>query len=179
MSSAGRYVPHYTVRDYRQWEGDWELWRGIPVAMTPSPFGRHSKVLVNAATAMKNAVDDRGCQATVLAEIDWIIAEDTVVRPDLVVVCGSEPSGHVESTPAIVVEILSDSTRERDKEYKRLLYQDHAVPYYLLLDPDVDQLQALRLSESGEFSEIQCDPSLTLEICDGCSFDILVAPLFR
>jgi hypothetical protein len=25
MSTVPRYIPHYTVEDYRRWEGDWEL----------------------------------------------------------------------------------------------------------------------------------------------------------
>lgn len=179
MSAADRYVPHYTLEDYQQWEGDWELWNGIPVAMTPSPFGRHSKLLVNAATAIKNAIDATGCKATVLAEIDWIISEDTVVRPDVVVVCGSEPPQHVESAPAVVVEILSDSTRERDTEYKRLLYRNNGVKYYLLLDPDTNELTGLLLNEAGEFSEVDRDQSLMLEICEDCQLDIAIQPLFR
>ena len=89
MSTAPRYLPHYTVADYRLWEGDWELWEGIPVAMTPSPFGRHQELTVKLAAALLGAVEASGCEAKVLAEIDWIIADDTVVRPDVVLVCGA------------------------------------------------------------------------------------------
>ncbi|MEO1923214.1 MAG: Uma2 family endonuclease, partial [Nautiliaceae bacterium] len=28
----------YTVKDYEQWEGDWELIEGRPYAMAPAPF---------------------------------------------------------------------------------------------------------------------------------------------
>ncbi len=52
MSSAKKYVPHYGLDDYQNWEGDWELWAGIPVSMSPSPFGRHSKVLGKIVTAL-------------------------------------------------------------------------------------------------------------------------------
>jgi hypothetical protein len=31
MSTAPRYQPHYTVDDYRLWEGRWELWHGLDV----------------------------------------------------------------------------------------------------------------------------------------------------
>jgi hypothetical protein len=57
MSSAARYSPNYTIKDYRQWQGDWELWRGIAVAMTPSPFGKHGGLLVRICTALTNAID--------------------------------------------------------------------------------------------------------------------------
>jgi Uma2 family endonuclease len=100
MSSASDYRPHYTVEDYRQWEGDWELWSGTAVAMTPGPFGRHAFLLAQAAKVLGNAIDQKACDAVVLAEIDWIVSSDTVVRPDLTIVCGGAPGKHVESAPA-------------------------------------------------------------------------------
>ena len=52
IRSATRYSPHYTIDDYRLWEGDWELWQGTAVAMTPSLFGRHGGMLVRLGTAL-------------------------------------------------------------------------------------------------------------------------------
>jgi hypothetical protein len=103
----------------------------LAVAITPSPFGRHAQALTDAAAVFKHAVDaaarTAGCRATVLTESDWIVAHDTVVRPDLVVVCGGVPERHVEAAPAIVVEILSPATRERDLTAKKELYRARAL----------------------------------------------------
>jgi hypothetical protein len=104
VSTAPRYLPHYTVADHAAWEGDWELVDGVAVAMTPSPFGRHAERLSRLAASFWNAIDATGCPATVLAEIDWIVTNDTVVGPDLVVVCGPAPqrpgaNGVVELSP--------------------------------------------------------------------------------
>ena len=33
--------PHYTYDDYKNWQGDWELIRGVPYAMAPSPLKTH------------------------------------------------------------------------------------------------------------------------------------------
>ena len=176
MSTASRYVPHYTIDDYKRWEGDWELWQGIAIAMTPSPFGKHSKLLVNAAACLKNAVSDAKCDATVLAEIDWIIANDTVVRPDVVVVCGSEPEQHVESTPAIAVEILYESTRDRDLGPKRQMYEEQGVPYYLIIDPEPSTVLLLKLQD-GKFAEVSSTDTFDLEICGSCSLSVVVDQL--
>lgn len=51
MSTAPRYQPHYTVEDYRQWEGRWELMGGVAIAMSQSPFGQHAKLLESAGVA--------------------------------------------------------------------------------------------------------------------------------
>ena len=166
MSSAARYTPHYTIDDYRLWDGDWELWHGTAVSMTPSPFGRHGIMLARLVTALTNSIDAVGCHAFVLAEIDWIIASDTVVRPDASVICGDPPDGHIESTPALVVEVLSDSTRERDVTYKREIYQDQRVPWYLIADPTDSSIQLLRLSERGVYESVSVDDQVEIAMCE-------------
>jgi len=32
---------NYTYDDYKQWQGDWELIAGIPLAMSPAPTRKH------------------------------------------------------------------------------------------------------------------------------------------
>lgn len=182
MGTASRYEPRYTVEDYRHWEGRWELWNGVPVAMTPSPFGRHAKALTDAAATFKQAVDaaragDAGCRATVLTEIDWIVATDTVVRPDLVVVCGGVPERHVETAPAIVVEVLSTATRHRDETVKKELYREQGVRWYVLVDPDAGRVELLELfgtDGGGMWRPRHSMAAVEMTICDDCR---LVVPL--
>ena len=181
MSTAPQYQPHYTIADYRQWEGRWELWNGIAVAMTPSPAGRHARLLVDVAALLKAAVDAAGtdCEATVLAEIDWIVATDTVVRPDLVIVCGAEPPGHVEQPPALVVEILSPATRQRDLTVKRDLYAASGVGWYLIIDPEwqatgteprkpLAPATLLRLRGGSPPAYAEWPAAEPVELCDHC-----------
>lgn len=180
MSPAGRYIPHYTVPDYETWDGDWELWHGIPVAMGPSPFGSHSKVLAKVISAFQNAIEATLSDATVLPGLDWIIAADTVVRPDVLIPCGPPPERHLTSPPAVVVEVLSDSTRDRDLRHKRRLYEEPGVAYYLILDPDSAQLTALGRDQENQFAELSMnDGKLVLEICSGCRLTVPVDGLFR
>lgn len=179
MSTAPKYLPHYTVEDYRLWEGDWELWNGVPVSMTPSPFGKHSRLLVKLATALEIGVQTAKCQAAVLAEIDWIVAQDMVLRPDLLIVCGKEPEQHVEHAPALVAEILSASTRGRDRNEKKEIYCDNGVKWYLMVDPEHRTLDAMRLDDRGRYVPVACAEALDVDICEDCSFEVEVASLFR
>lgn len=172
MSSVPRYLPHYTVADYAAWEGQWELLGGVAVAMTPSPFGRHAERLSRLAASLWNAIDAAGYQATVLAEIDWIVSDDTVVRPDLVVVCGQAPPRHVEEPPALVVEILSAATRDRDLTVKRDLYEAQRVGWYVILDPDEGQSVVLRLGKSGRYESLAADGQQTIQLCPDCTLAI-------
>jgi Uma2 family endonuclease len=178
MSSARRYLPNYTVEDYQHWQGDWELWQGIPVSMTPSPFGRHQKVAMRLATTLQRAIDNVECEAVVLAEIDWIVSDDTVVRPDVLVLCGDAPSGHVVNSPPIVAELFSPSTEKRDREEKFDLYQDEGVKYYMMLDPERNVLHLYELGADGVYQQHESSGEIVLNICDDCELRIALERLF-
>ncbi len=82
------YQEYYTDKDYQQWEGDWELIEGMPYAMAPSPSVTHQTVGLNIATTIKeqfNKAHDNCDKCCVLMETDWLVSNDTVVRPDVMV----------------------------------------------------------------------------------------------
>jgi Uma2 family endonuclease len=176
VSTAPRYVPRYTRADHAAWEGDWELLDGVAVAMTPSPFGRHAERVARLAAALWNAIDAADCRATVLVEIDWAVADDTVVRPDLVVVCGPAPERHVEAAPALVVEVLSATTRDRDLTVKRDLYAAEGVGWYLIVDPDEGQTTLLRLTASGRYEPLAVASRQTIALCPACTITLDLGP---
>jgi Uma2 family endonuclease len=172
VSTAPRYLPHYTVADHAAWEGDWELLDGVALAMTPSPFGPHAERLSRLAAALWNGIDAAGCHATVLVEIDWIVANDTVVRPDLVVVCGPAPKRHVEQPPTLVAEILSAATRSRDQFVKRELYEANGVRWYLMIDPDEDRSSLLRLGKAGRYEPLPARGRQDIDLCPDCTISL-------
>lgn len=150
-----------------------------PRSHAPSPFGLHSKVVFSTGAALKNAIDAAKCNATLLGELDWIIAADTVVRPDVLIVCGPEPARHLESPPSVVVEVLSERTRDRDLHHKRQLYEEQDVAYYLILDPDGKQLTALGRDQSNKFAELLInDSQLVLDIYGNCRLIVPIDRLF-
>jgi len=86
MSIAPKYLPSYTIDDYQKWEGNWELIDGVPLAMS-SPFAPHARIVTRLARMIGNAIENQKCQCEVYTNLDWIVAKDTVIRPDLMVVC--------------------------------------------------------------------------------------------
>ena len=147
------YRPKYSVADYETWSGDWELWQGVAVSMTPSPFGNHQFVLVNIVSELRTAL--RKSTWRVLAEIDWRVDELTVVRPDVVVLDGQVPVRHVESTPRLIVEILSESTAAKDRTAKRELYEQQRVPNYLIVDAEQKRVEFFVLNGDA-YQAIDC-----------------------
>lgn len=165
MTFAPSHFPHYTLADYEQWEGNWELWDGYAVAMTPSPSFDHQEALTNLAAALRSSLAElEGCHCKTVVEVDWRVAEDTVVRPDVMIVCEPVKTKWVEVTPSLVVEVLSPSTRKNDLNYKRSLYAKQGVTYYLIVDPKAQTIEALYLVDD-QYRETGLDG---ISLHDGC-----------
>ncbi len=139
-------LPHYTWEDYKLWEGRWELIHGIPYAMTPAPSIQHQAVSGRIDRMLQEALDEcEDCQA--LLPVDWKIAEDTVVQPDNLVVCGEIGQTYLTKTPALVFEVLSKSTASKDTNTKFTLYEKEGVRHYVIVDPDERLAKVYSLSE--------------------------------
>ena len=172
------YRPSYTVEDYLRWEGDWELWDGIPVSMSPSPGYFHQTIAGELFAQLRMTLRSDSCPADCAAiyEIDWHIDAATVVRPDLMVICEKPTGQWIEKRPELAVEILSPSTRQKDIVAKRELYAANGVPFYLILDPDDKSALLLSLGDDGTYREIP--PEEPFEIHPGCRLELKIAPLF-
>ena len=75
------------------------------------------------------------------------IADDTEVEPDLMV---RQPQDVPDASwagaplPILVVEIASDSTRRRDRMYKRSLYVDEGIEQYWMVDGEDRTVRIVR-----------------------------------
>ena len=58
MSSVPQYLPNYAVADYNLWQGNWQLIDGVAVAMSPSPFGPHERIISRLSRMIGNAIED-------------------------------------------------------------------------------------------------------------------------
>ena len=123
MSIALKYLPKYTLEDYKRWEGDWELIEGLPYAMSPSPSKNHQRINGKLYRLFSEALDHCS-HCEIFFELDWTVANDTVVRPDLQIICEKEnASDSNDSPPVLVIEILSPSTTLKDRNLKYELFQ--------------------------------------------------------
>lgn len=160
------WLPHYTYKDYEKWEGDWELIRGFPYAMSPAPNRRHQFIGGQFVYIVIDALrkNSPACNCEVLYESDWIINEHTVVRPDVMIVCDAAPSDFVRVPPVLVLEIFSASTRLKDRNLKFKLYEESGVKYYLMADPEQNKVEVFAL-KNNRFEETA---STAFQITDAC-----------
>ncbi|MBF0544529.1 MAG: Uma2 family endonuclease [Candidatus Riflebacteria bacterium] len=152
----------YNYKDLCDWpEGErWELIEGEPFNMTPAPGRLHQKFLVNLVQMTANFLEGKPCAVYVapfdvrLPKGDELDGEiDTVVQPDLVVVCDKKKLDDkgCRGAPDWVVEILSPSTTEKDLTRKRDLYEFHKVREYWVISPNDKYVQVFDLSETGKY----------------------------
>jgi len=164
-------IEYYTYEDYKLWEGDWELIYGQAIAMAPAPVISHQMLQASILTQFYNQLEE--CEECIaIAEEDWKISDDTVLKPDVVVVCGNRSDKYINKTPEIVVEIVSPSTAKRDEKIKFKIYEEEKVKYYILVYPEDKKAKIYKLNKNKfekegdffdevyEFKDIPCEVSL-------------------
>jgi len=139
---AGR--KNFTYNDYLNWPDDVraEIINGIAYMMS-QPLTIHQRALVQLSRHFSNFLEGKSCEVFIAPFGVRLFpkedrTDDTVLEPDLVVVC--DPSKIDEhgcnGAPDLVIEILSPSTRRKDRSIKRELYQKAKVREYWIVSPD-------------------------------------------
>ena len=145
----------YTYKDYLTWpdEERWEIIEGVAYDMSPAPVPEHQRISIKLTILIETALEGKKC-VLYSAPCDVVLSDETVVQPDLLVVC--DPSKitakNIQGAPDLVIEILSPSTSQKDQEIKKDLYERHGVREYIIVDPDAQSVYRYVLSENGAYS---------------------------
>ena len=160
------YLKHYTYDDYAMWEGDWELFEGFPVAMSPAPMINHQIIAGEVFYELRSSVGE--CErCVVVAEADYKLNNDTIFRPDIALICDESHDKYITKAPEIIVEVISKSTAKNDENYKFDKYKEEKVKYYILVYPDDLRAKVYKLvdgkyDKQGDFSKETYDFEDTL-----------------
>jgi len=172
MAYAQKILPHYTYEDWVHWEGRWELIDGIPIAMSPMPQPKHQRVAAEIRYAFMNSLKMSACKKCYSYDpLDYKITEDTILVPDVLIVCGEISKPYLDFAPALVVEVLSPSTALRDKHTKYELYALQGVPYYLIADPEKETLEIYELV-NGSYELQPAADTASFDLEKDCRIDV-------
>ena len=140
---ARKELPSYTYADYATWKGDWELFEGIPYAMSSA---KRKHQLTAGLLHFQILSQLQNCPTcNVYFDLDWIISDTSILRPDLFIFCGLFEDDFLRETPHFIIEILSKSTAEKDRGLKFRIYQEKKVLWYLLVDTDEQTITIFQL----------------------------------
>ena len=175
----------YTYEDLLSWDDGnrYELYDGILVVME-SPSDTHQAISMELARQLANFLVGKKCKAF-SAPFDVRLFEkpgdspedvDTVVQPDLMVVCDqSKLDRHgIYGAPDLVVEIISPSTQRYDRLVKLDLYQRAGVQEYWIVDPLYRSVQVLTLT-GGQLlpKEVYGRTGIArVNVLEGCFIDL-------
>ncbi len=121
--------------------------------VTPPPNWGHQRGLHKLSFHVTRHVYEHQLGEVVQAPIGVVLDDENGIEPDLVYVSrerlGIVTERGVEGVPDLVVEVLSPSTRSRDRGIKLRRYAAAGVPHYWILDPRTRTLEARRLTARG------------------------------
>jgi Uma2 family endonuclease len=140
------YNTNWTYADYKAWElkpGErYEIIDGEAYAMA-SPSMEHQRISMILSAKLYNYFEGKPCRpfaapfdVRLFYEADE--SDNTVVQPDLVVVCDPQKLGQesCRGAPDLVIEILSPSNTVIEMHRKLNLYHEADVREYWVIDPE-------------------------------------------
>ena len=161
MGLALRKEKHYTYADYLTWPDDarYELIDGEAFLMAPAPLIEHQEVAGDVYHQLRNQLDGKPCRPYI-APVDVRLpradeadaAIDTVVQPDVLVVCDPAKIDRrgVRGAPDWLLEVLSPSTAAHDQIAKRRTYERAGVREYWLVHPS-DRTLTVYVLDNGQY----------------------------
>ena len=149
----------YTYADYKAWElnpGErFELIYGVPYAMS-APNMTHQRILITLGSEIYTFLKGKTCEVFVAPfDVRLFYEEDesdnTVVQPDIVVICDPKKLGEegCRGAPDMVIEILSPSNTAIEMQRKLNLYKEAQVREYWIVDPKNKQISTYRLKDGS------------------------------
>jgi len=176
MEALRKEAEHYTYADYCKWDDDerWELINGEAYAMAPAPAWEHQDVSGNLFLQLRQFLDGKPCKvfaAPFDVRLNADSYDDTVVQPDIVVICDrAKLSGTgCVGAPDMVIEILSPSTTRHDTHTKFRLYQEFGVREYWIVNPDAKTLTVHVLENGKYYTSTYTDTDIApVHVLEGC-----------
>lgn len=158
------FSKRYTYADYLTWMDDVrrELYDGFIKLMTPAPSRKHQDLSVNMTVLIGNYLFGKQCKVY-HAPSDVRFPKNknstgdkqiyTVLQPDLYVVCDLsklDDRGCLDA-PDLIIEIVSPKNSQRDTKDKFLIYQNHGVREYWIVNPNDENVNVFVLDEKGKY----------------------------
>ena len=144
-----------TYKDYEALPNDgrrYEIHEG-ELSVTPAPTPRHQLVSANLFRVLDAHVETRRLGKVLYAPIDVILSDTTVIQPDLLFLEARRlamiSSRGIEGPPSLILQILSPSTAQIDRNTNMQLFARHGVPYSWIVDPEARVIEAYVLREGA------------------------------
>jgi Uma2 family endonuclease len=136
-----------TYDDYRTLPDDGKRYEiiGGELIMRGSPRIIHQIISLNLASKLHSFVSEHNLGRILEASTDVVLSMTDVVQPDILFVSKERShiitENNIVAAPDLVVEILSESTKVRDKTTKKTLYEKYRAKEYWLIYPVEEKIE--------------------------------------
>lgn len=151
-----------------------------------APEFRHGVLTMRLTKAIFDHLDEHPVGELFSVPLDCILSFFDIVEPDLLLIANDQrgiiTKRNLKGLPALVVEINSPSTRQRDRRIKRDLYARAGAREYWIIDPEANTVNVFRRSPKGAFPKVATlragsGKRLTSQVMPG--FDLDLEHFFR
>jgi Uma2 family endonuclease len=121
--------------------------------VTPAPRTAHQRAVGNIHYYFADFLKKTKLGEVFVAPFDVVFSQFDVVEPDLLYISKARASvlteKNVQGAPDLVIEVLSETTAERDRTAKLKLYARFGVEEYWVIDPVVISVEIYRRQKEG------------------------------
>jgi len=139
-----------------------ELIDGQVFSLSPASNYRHQKISAFIFRKLANHLEDKEAEIFFAPYDVFLVNEGqdikeckNIVHPDIIVINDKKKiiEKGVKGTPDLVIEIVSQSTKNRDYIQKLSLYGDYGVKEYWIVNPKSMTISVYKSDEGGGFSD--------------------------
>lgn len=124
-----------------------ELWNG-EIVMSPAPHPNHQRIVGRFYKLLDQFVDRRGLGEVLVSPCDVVLTQKRVVQPDVLFISKARlgiVKNYIAGVPDLAMEVISESSWQRDRIQKKALYEQCGLPEYWIIDPDSETIEVFAL----------------------------------
>jgi Uma2 family endonuclease len=125
------------------------------VFMTPSPNTKHQRAVGRLFRLLSDHVEENFLGEVFIAPYDIVFSKWTALEPDVLFIRKERASivtnSNVQGAPDLVIEVLSSSNKEYDRDTKLRAYEKAGVREVWYFDPEDDTAEILNLAADGRY----------------------------
>ncbi len=115
-------------------------WVGGALFAMTGTSGVHNRIAGRLFAKLLAVAEPHGCRSYVSDM--RVMTADAGYYPDVMVACGEQADSYFETTPCLLAEVLSPSTRDIDQREKRAAYfAIESLQHYLVVHQDQPRIQ--------------------------------------
>jgi len=120
--------------------------------ISPAPAMKHQSISKKIFKMLDDFITKHNLGEVWYAPCDVIFSNINVMQPDILFILNENheilTALNIKGAPDLIVEILSPSTVENDRIYKKLVYEKFGVKEYWIVDPQEEMIEVWSLEDA-------------------------------